>query len=108
MPHLNFIERGTFAATPVRLLKPFSCCLRGHPPGRKVTLSSMSQQQTESTNIIPVEGGAVGKRILVTGANAGIGFWTSLHVCDQLSVDRFSQEYEPSRRLISGQKSGKK
>lgn len=52
-------------------------------PGRKVTLSSMSQQQTESTNTNPVEGDAVGKRILVTGANAGIGFWTSLQLAQR-------------------------
>lgn len=51
--------------------------------GRKVTLSSMSQQQTESTNTSPLEGDAVGKRILVTGANAGIGFWTSLQLAQR-------------------------
>lgn len=46
-------------------------------------MSSMSQQQTESTNTSPLEGDAVGKRILVTGANAGIGFWTSLQLAQR-------------------------
>lgn len=47
---------------------------------KRVVLSSMSQHHIESASPDRVPDAAAGKRVLVTGANAGIGFWTSLQL----------------------------
>lgn len=53
------------------------------PKQSRVALSFMSNSRSAKTNDLPLPQDGAGKRILVTGANAGIGFWTSLQLAQR-------------------------